>query len=74
VSLGKGWQFAYILVILRYKTDGNAFIHTKEQYIINISREKLNLFKMVTSQFLSFTLLLDINDVYDELRDYDLPI
>ena len=29
---------------------------------------------MVTSQFLSFTLLLDINDVYDELRDYDLPI
>jgi len=34
----------------------------------------LNLFKMVTSQFLSFTLLLDINEVHDELRVYDLPI
>ena len=30
----------YTRVILKYKTDGNAFTNTKEQYIINISRER----------------------------------
>ena len=70
VSLGKGWQYAlytcYIKAQDRWK---HIYSHQRAIHYQHFSRkELLNVFKIVTSQMLSFALILDINEVHDELR------
>lgn len=63
MSLGKEWQYAAytcrIKVQDRWK---RIYSHERAVQCQHFSRkELLNLFKIVTSQLLSFTLILDIN-------------
>jgi hypothetical protein len=66
MSLGNVWQYAcHITEKDRWK---RIYSHERTVLYQHFSRKSLfNVFKIVTSQFLKFTLIVDMNEVHDEI-------